>query len=63
VHPASAVFDEHQDVQPFQQDGIDVQEVPGEDPGGLSVQELPVGCQKSACLVNCGDALGVSRTA
>ena len=23
----------------------------------------PVGCQKSACLVSCGDALGVSRTA
>jgi hypothetical protein len=22
-----------------------------------------VGCQKSACLVSCGDALGVSRTA
>ena len=23
----------------------------------------PVGCQKSACLVGCGDALGVSRMA
>jgi len=26
VHTASAVLDEHQDIQPFQQDGADVQE-------------------------------------
>jgi hypothetical protein len=37
VHPAGAVLDEHQDVQPFQQHGVDVQEVDGEDPGGLRV--------------------------
>jgi Immunity protein Imm1/SCP1.201-like deaminase len=43
VHPAGAVLDEHQDVQPFQQHGVDVQEVDGEDPGGLRVQELPPG--------------------
>jgi len=41
VHPAGAVLDEHQDVQPVQQHGIDVQEVDGEDPGGLGMQELP----------------------
>jgi hypothetical protein len=43
VHPAGAVLDEHQDIQPVQGDSIDVQEVDGEDPGGLRVQELPAG--------------------
>jgi hypothetical protein len=43
VHPAVAVLDEHQDVQPLQADGVHVQEVDGEDPGGLGVQELPPG--------------------
>jgi hypothetical protein len=43
VHAAGAVLDEHQDVQPVQGDGIDVEEVDGEDPGGLRVQELPPG--------------------
>jgi len=28
-------------VQPFQQHGVDMQEVDCEDPGGLAVQELP----------------------
>jgi len=42
VHPAGAVLDEHQDVQPFQQHGVNVQEVDCENPGGLGVQELPV---------------------
>src|SRR5437016_2385943 len=41
VHPAGAVLDEHQDVQSLQQHGVHVQEVDGEDPGGLGVQELP----------------------
>ena len=40
VHPAGAIPDEHQDVQSLQQDGIDMQEVDREDPGGLGVQEL-----------------------
>jgi hypothetical protein len=43
VHPAGAVLDKYQDVQPFQQHGVRVQEVDGEDPGGLGVQELPPG--------------------
>ena len=32
-------------------------------PGTLLAWHRRVGCQKSACLVSCGDALGVSRTA
>jgi hypothetical protein len=40
VHPAGAVLDEHQDVQSVQRGGIHVQEVGGEDLGGLRVQEL-----------------------
>ena len=35
------MLDEHQDVQPFQQHRVDVQEVHREYPGGLGVQELP----------------------
>jgi hypothetical protein len=41
VHPAGAVLDEHQDVQPGQQHSIDMEEIDGEDSGGLRVQELP----------------------
>jgi hypothetical protein len=43
VHSAGAVLDEHQDVEALQQHGVHVQEVDGEDPGGLSCQELPPG--------------------
>jgi hypothetical protein len=43
VHPAGAVLDEHQDVQSPEEHGIHVQEVDGEDPGGLGMQELPPG--------------------
>jgi hypothetical protein len=35
------MLDENQDIQPLQQHGVDVQEVNGDDPGGLGVQELP----------------------
>jgi hypothetical protein len=48
VHPAGAVLDEQQDVQPFQQHGVDVQEVDCEDPDGLGVQELPPGRARAA---------------
>jgi len=37
------MLDEHQDVQPVQQDSVDVQKVDGQSPGGLSAQELPPG--------------------
>jgi hypothetical protein len=40
VHPAGAVLDEHQHVQPYQPHRIHVQEVNGQDPGGLGAQEL-----------------------
>src|SRR6266568_1448691 len=43
VNPASAEFDEEQDVEPSQPDGVDGEEVAGEDPGGLLVQERPPG--------------------
>jgi len=48
VHPAGAVLDEHQDVQPFQQHGVHVEEINGQDPGGLGVQELPPGRARAA---------------
>jgi hypothetical protein len=48
VHPAGAVLDEHQNVQPFQQHGAGVQEVDCEDPGGLGVQERPPGRARAA---------------
>ena len=41
VHPAGAVLDEYQDIDALQQHGVHVQEVDGEDPGCLGVQELP----------------------
>jgi hypothetical protein len=43
VHPAGTVLDEHQDVQSPEEHGVHVQEVDGEDPGGLGMQELPPG--------------------
>jgi hypothetical protein len=43
VHPAGTVLDEHQDVQSPEEHGVRVQEVDGEDPGGLGMQELPPG--------------------
>jgi hypothetical protein len=48
VHPAGAVLDEHQDVQSVEQHGVHVQEVDGEDPGGLGVQKLPPGRARAA---------------
>jgi hypothetical protein len=41
VHPAGAMFDEHQHVYALQQHGIHVQEIDRDDPGALSAQELP----------------------
>ena len=41
MHPASFMLDEHQDVQSLQQHGVHVEEVDGEDPGGLSVRDCP----------------------
>ena len=43
VHPAGPMLDEYQDVQPVQQHGVHMQEIHRENPGGLSVQELPPG--------------------
>jgi hypothetical protein len=43
VHPAGAVLDEHQHVQPGQRDSIHVQEIDSQDSSGLRVQELPPG--------------------
>ena len=48
VHPAGAMFDEHQDIQSSEQHGVHVQEVDREDPGGLGVQELPPGRARAA---------------
>jgi hypothetical protein len=41
VHPAGAVLDEYQHVQPCQQHRVNVQEIDGQDSRGLRVQELP----------------------
>ena len=41
VHPTGPMLDEYQDVQPVQQDGVHMQEIHRENPGGLGVQELP----------------------
>jgi hypothetical protein len=41
AHPAGAVLDEHQYVQPGQPDRVHVQEIDRQDPGGLCAQELP----------------------
>jgi len=40
VHPAGAVLNEYQHVQSPQHDRVNVQEVDGQDAGGLGVQEL-----------------------
>ncbi len=48
VHPAGTVHDEHQDVQSPEEHGVHVQEVNGEDPGGLGMQELPPGRARPA---------------
>ncbi len=41
VHPAGAMFDEHQDVQPPGEHGARGQETGCDDPGALGAQELP----------------------
>ncbi len=43
VHAPGAVLDEEQYVQAAQEDGIDVEEVDGEDRLGLGLQERPPG--------------------
>ena len=43
VDPTSAQFDEEQHVQPAQPDGVDGEEVAGDDRGGLPAQERPPG--------------------
>jgi hypothetical protein len=43
VHPAGALLDEHQDVQPAQRHHVNVKKADGEDSCGLGVQELPPG--------------------
>jgi hypothetical protein len=43
VHPAGAVLDEYQDVQPGQRHCVSMQEAGGQDPGGLRAQEPPPG--------------------
>jgi hypothetical protein len=43
MHPAGAVLDEYQPVQPGQRHRVNMQEIGGEDPGGLRVQELAPG--------------------
>jgi transposase len=47
-HPPGSMHDEHQDVQALQQHGVHVEEVDGEDPSGLGVQELPPGRARAA---------------
>ena len=42
------MLDEHQDIQSLAQHGVRVQEVDREDPGSLSVQELPPGRARAA---------------
>jgi hypothetical protein len=42
------VLNEYQDIQSLRQHGVDVQEVDGDDPGGLGVQELPPGWARAA---------------
>jgi hypothetical protein len=40
MHPAGAMLDEHQDIQPPQQHGVHVQEIDCDDPGGLDMKKL-----------------------
>ena len=62
MHPAGAMFDEHQDVQPLQQHGVHVEEVHSEDPGGLGVQELPPGGTRAARTGSMPAARRISQT-
>jgi hypothetical protein len=55
VHPSGAVLDEHQDVQSLQRHGVHVQEIDGEDPSGLGVQELPVRAENLVHVMRPGD--------
>ena len=48
VDPAGAVLDEHQDIGLFEQHCAGVQEIYGENPGGLSGEELPPGRASAA---------------
>jgi hypothetical protein len=43
VHGPGLDLHHEQDVQAPEDDGVDVQEVAGQDPGGLASQELPPG--------------------
>jgi hypothetical protein len=43
MHAAGAVLDENQNVQSLHQHSVNVEEVDGQDPGGLDAQELPPG--------------------
>ncbi len=43
MHPAGAMLDEHQHIQPLQQHGVHVQEIDCQDPCGLGCEELPPG--------------------
>jgi hypothetical protein len=40
MHPAAAVLDEHQHIQPPQQHGVCVQEIDRDDPGSLGMKKL-----------------------
>jgi len=48
VHAAAAVFDDEEDVEAAQEDGVDVGEVDGEDGVGLGGQELSPGRPSSS---------------
>ena len=48
VDPAGAVLDEHQDIEPFKQHCVDMQEIYCKNPGGLSREELPPGRASAA---------------
>jgi hypothetical protein len=48
MHPPGAMLDEHQDVETPQQHGVHVEEVDGEYPGSLGVDELPPGRARAA---------------
>jgi hypothetical protein len=55
MHPAGAMFDKHQDMQSPQQHGVHVQEIDGDDPGSLGVQELPLARARAPrCWIDAG---------
>jgi hypothetical protein len=58
MHPAGFMLDEHQDIQSLQQHRVHVEEVNGEDPGGLGVQELSPG---RACAMGAGSMPAARR--